>query len=240
MINLKITEESQKKLYDEMQNKINGSKELTSSKTRQELTNAIFSVSSIKFIKTTNLRARSAASSFHHVYEWNKVGQESGRLFRLLKTNNSYGASIYYKFINSKKVVPLPKEISRPGNTGKKVGKSKIFKRKAEVMESGKPVQFITRKTIVFSDKGRLVFIPPGKTVNILNPGGKQTNNSFSKHFMTWWMTMPAQIAEETGIFKSLENSVARALDVTYAGPQQASLAISKTLNSYEVVGSVI
>lgn len=240
MINIKITTDSQKRLYSEIQNKINGSKEATSVKTKKELTDAIFSISSLEFIKATNLRARSLKSSFHHIYEWNKVGQESGRLFRLLKTNNVSGATVYYKFNNSTKVVPLSPEVKTPGSTGKYVKKSKIFKRKSEVMEKGGPVSFSSTKTIVFSNKGNLVFVPPGKIITIKNPGGREVKGAFDAHFISWWMTMPMTIANKKGIFMQLENSIARALSRTNAGRSAASLAISQTLRKYELVGSVI
>lgn len=240
MINIKITNDSQKRLYSEIENKINGSKEATSVKTRRELTNAIFSIASLEFIKTTNLRARSLKSSFHHVYEWNKVGQESGRLFRILKTNNPTGATIYYKFNNSNKVVPISPELKTPGNTGKYVKKSKIFKRKAEIMERGTPVSFASNKTIVFSEKGNLVFIPPGKTITIKNPGGSEAKGSFNSHFISWWMTKPLESASKSGIFIALEKSIAKALSRTGAGRSASSMAISQTLRKYELIGSVI
>lgn len=241
MINIRVTNDSQRRLYGEVQNKINGAKEAMSLKTKSELLDAVFSLSSIEFVKTTNLRARSFSSSFHHVYEWGKVGNESGRLFRLIHTKRSGSSSVYYRFNDSRKVVPIPNSLKTPGPTGKYVRKSKLFKKKAEVMESGKPVSFTTSKNIVFlSGDGSLVFVPPGKNISIKSPGGDDTTGSFSKHFLSWWMTKPQEVAVKNGLYIKLQNSMARNLNVTGAGRSAASSAISSTLRGYSTTGSVI
>lgn len=241
MISVKITSDSQRRLYAEIQNKINGSKELTSLKTRSEILDATFALSSVEFVKTTNLRARSFSSSFHHVYEWGQVGRESGRLFRVFHTKRSSSSSVYYKFNNSRKVVPVSQSLKTPGPTGKYVKRSKIFKNKAEVMESGKPVSFTTAKTIVFpSSDGSLRFVPPGRNILIKSPGGEETTGAFSKHFISWWMTKPQEILQKNGVYLNLQNSVARSLNVTGAGRSAASSAVSRTLRGYSIVGSAI
>lgn len=240
MINIKITKDSSQKLYREVQNKINGSKELTSTKTRGELLDAVFSLSSLEFLKDTNIRARSFPKKYHHVYDWGQVGKESGRLFRLVHTKRGTSSSVYYTFNNSRRVVPVSSNLKTPGKTGKYVRKSKIFKRKAEVMESGSPVGFTTSKTIVFSGPEGLVFVPPGKSIYIKSPGGEETNNAFSEHFLSWWMVKPEQIALKNNIYAKLENSVAKSLNVTGAGRSAASSSISRTLRPYKLSGSVI
>lgn len=241
MINIGVTPESKNRLEVELKNKLDGIKELTSMKTKKELFDAVFSVSAPEFIKYTNFKARSLPNSFHHVYEWNSVGSESGRLFRLIKTNQvGPNGIIYYKFVNSKRRVPVPDILRNPGPTGKTVGASKIFKKKAEVMESGSPVSFVTKKTIAFSSNNRIVFVPPGKSITIKYPGGKGTTASFDKHFVSWWMIKPAEIAEKVGMFKNLENSVSKSLNITNAGKSAASNAISRSLSKYRLIGSVV
>lgn len=217
-------------------------KELSSPMSKRQIADAAFSMSVVQFLKNTDLKASSRGrKSLHHVYEWNEVGEQSGRLFRIIKTNEAPGAmSIYYKFNNSKKVVPIPKALKTPGPTGKSVKKSKIFKRKAEVMEEGRSVSFQTKKTIVFLQKRNLVFVPKNKVINILNPGGKQTTNAFSKHFISWWSTKPNSIITKSGMFESLEKNVSRALSKKKAGRQAAMDAIRKTTNKYTVVRNVV
>lgn len=241
MIKIKVTESSRNALYAELQNKVNGIKQLSNSQTKDEIMSAAYSISALKFIKQTNMLARSAKKSFHHVYEWDQVGREGGRLFRIIKRQEGSGsASIYYKFNNSKKKSPISPDLKIPGRTGKIVTKSGIFKRKAEVMESGSPVSFTTTRTIAFSPSdGGIVFIPPGKTVNIINPGGSDTSGSFRKHFVAWWNLNFPRSLESENITRSLENSVSRALSVRGAGASAARAAIRSTLTPHLIVGNV-
>lgn len=242
MISTRVTKSSEKDLLLELREKVKGMKELTSATSKIQMSNAIFSMSAIEFVKNTNFKAASRGrKSLHHVYEWNKAGNESGRLFRVIKTNQLPGAiSVYYKFNNSKTVVPIPPSLKSPGKTGKSVKKSTVFKKKAEIMESGKSTSFITRKTIVFLDRKNLVFVPRGKVINILNPGGERTTHGFSKHFMSWWSTKPGIILRKSGMVESLEKNIARALTKRKAGPQQARDAIRKTTDKYTVVRNVL
>jgi hypothetical protein len=241
MIKIEVTQSSKNMLYAELQNKVSGIKELSNSQTRDDLMTAAYSISSIKFIKQTNLLARSAKKSFHHVYEWNQVGRESGRLFRIIKRQGGSGsASIYYRFNNSKKRSPISADLRVPGKTGKSVGRSGIFKRKAEVMESGSPVSFTTTRNIAFSPRGGgIVFIPPGKTINIMNPGGPATSGSFQSHFISWWKINFPKSLDSQNITTSLENNVARALSVRGAGASAARAAIRSTLAPHLIAGSI-
>jgi hypothetical protein len=76
-----------------------------------------------------------------HVYEWGRVGDPGGRLFRLHRRKGSTNSfQITYNFINSRRVVPIHPRLREPGPTGKFVKKSSIFRRKADVMEQGLPV----------------------------------------------------------------------------------------------------
>ena len=242
MINIKVSEKSEKIIYAELNNKILGIKELNSSETKKQLMSATFSISALKFIKDTHLLARSAKQSFHHVYEWNKVGSEPGRLFRLIKRQSGTNSiEVYYKFNNSKEKSPISPELLIPGKTGKTVTRSGIFKKKAEVMENGQSVGFTTKRTIAFSGKsGGIVFIPPGKNINIKNPGGRQTSGSFSKHFQTWWRINYPSVLETSGLARKLENNVSRSLNPNGAGSGASKKAIQSTLAPHLIVGSVI
>jgi len=242
MISIKVTESSKNALYAELKNKLNGVEQLSNSQTKHDLMTAAYSIAALKFVKQTNLLSRSAKKSFHHVYEWNSVGRESGRLFRIVKKQGQPGsASVYYKFNNSKSKSPISPNLNVAGRSGKTVRKSGIFKKKAEVMESGTPVSFVTSKHIAFSPRsGGIVFIPPGKAVNIINPGGEKTSGSFTKHFMSWWKTNFPNILELENITRSLENNVAQSLSVRGAGKAAARSAIKTTLSPHLIVGSVI
>jgi hypothetical protein len=242
MINIHVSSKSSKLLYAEIENKVDGIKELNTVRTKNEIMSAAFSVASIKFIKNTNMLSRSVKKSFHHVYEWGQVGTESGRLFRIFKKQETGGnASIYYKFNNSSKKSPISNILSTPGSNGKSVTRSGVFKKKAEVMENGKEVSFITSRYIAFSPRsGGIVFVPPGRTIKIKNPGGEATSGSFEKHFRAWWAMNFNKIFNESGITKSLENNVSLALSKNNAGRNAARQAIQRTLTPYQTIGSVI
>lgn len=241
MINLYISPESQTRMYAEINNKIDGIKELKSSDTKRQILSAAFSISSLKFVRTTNMLARSAKSNFHHVYEWGQVGNESGRLFRIIKKQNSSSSmSIYYKFNNSKKMAPIASELKVPGKTGRVVSKSGIFKNKASVMENGSPVSFVTQRTIAIPSNGQVAFIPAGKNITIRNPGGSSTSGSFETHFRTWWQTNFAKNFDNSGIPKQLESRLASTLSMNNAGRSQARNTISSVLSSATKVGSII
>lgn len=243
MIKFLVTPTSSQKLYVEMQNKVTGMKELKSVRSKNEIISAEYSMSAIKFVKSTNLLARSAKKSFHHVYEWGGAGNEPSRLFRIVKKQEGAGnISIYYKFNNSKKRSPIAKALTTPGTSGKRVTKSGVFKRKAEIMENGQQVSFTTSRYIAFSPKKSkgIVFVPPGKTINIKNPGGKKTTGSFEKHFRVWWKVNFGKSLTAAGVYKKLEKNVAMALSKRGASKNEAAAAVRSTLKKYQIVGSVI
>ena len=242
MINIHITQGSKKRLYAEIDEKINGIKELKSVQTKNSLMSAAFSMSAIKFVKDTNRLSRSLKKSFHHIYEWNGVGQESSRLFRVIKKQETGGsASIYYRFNNSKKKSPIAEALKIPGTSGKVVSTSGVFKRKAEVMESGESVNFTTSRYIAFSPKGGgIVFVPPGKSISIRNPGGKAVPGSFEKHFRTWWNLHFSTILDQSGVINKLEKNVARTLNKRGAGRNEVRAEVKKTLAPYTKIGNII
>lgn len=242
MINIYVSPSSSKRLYAEINKKIDGMKELKTVRSKNEIMSAEYSMSAIKFVKTTNLLARSAKQSFHHVYEWKESGKESSRLFRIIKKQEGGGnISIYYKFNNSKKKAPIARALTVPGHSGKTVTKSGIFKRKAEVMENNQTVSFTTSRYIAFSPKkGGIVFIPPGKTITIRNPGGKKTSGSFEKHFRSWWTVNFGKALPAAGVYAKLEKNIARALTKNGAGREAVRKTVRSTLGPYQNIGSVI
>mgnify|MGYP000043808466 CR=1 FL=1 len=74
--------------------------------------------------------ARTRPKSLHHVYEWNKAGNKSSRLFKLNKlSENGLSFRVNYEFKPSRSLVPS--ETSR---------RRHMFINKAEVMERGLPL----------------------------------------------------------------------------------------------------
>lgn len=241
MINIFISPESESRMYAEIRNKVEGIKELKTVDSKNRIMAAAFSISSLKFVRATNMMARSSKANFHHIYEWGGAGSESSRLFRIIKKQHTGGsASIYYKFNNSRKNSPIARELKVPGKTGRVVKKSGVFKRKAEVMENGTPVSFVTSRTIAIPSNGRVAFIPAGKNITIRNPGGSETTGSFEKFFRSWWTTNFSRNFDRSGIPQKLESRIAAALSRNNAGRSAARDAIISVLNTNTRVGSIV
>jgi hypothetical protein len=110
--------------------------------------------------------ARANPHKFHHVYEWNSVGDSGARLFslRVLPAGNS--ALIQYEFLPS----------VTPNDNGH------VFTNKAEMMESGDMVTFETDKNVPIGDEefrtGSFTF----------KPGGVHTTGSFGRTFAEFFI----------------------------------------------------
>lgn len=116
-------------------------------------------------------KARSNPKSLHHVYEWNSVGKDSARLFKLnAKKTGPISFGISYSFLMSKTFVPHHEK------------RRHVFKNKAALMESGKPlvIRPTKAKRLVFEINGEKVFMPIGRSVTVQRPGGKAATNQFS------------------------------------------------------------
>ena len=108
-------------------------------------------------------QARSNPSALHHIYEWNRVGSPSARLFDLQYTISNLGLSIGGTFSQSRTV---------------KDDSNVPFYDKAKIMEKGIPVTITPKKRVLaFDVGGNTVFTPNSVTVN--NPGGNEVQGSF-------------------------------------------------------------
>lgn len=159
--------------------------------------------------------------NLHHVYEWNKNGQEAARLWNIKKSKGgSDSFKIMYYFNVSKTVAPIDQVLKRPGPSGKFVTKSAVFKNKAIVMESGQPV-VVKRKTAKYlaipaknfngSGSSRGIVFTRGP-VTVRNPGGGFTTGAFNKTFINWFGSgLATKYLKSAGIYKSLEEHTSRA-----------------------------
>jgi hypothetical protein len=97
-----------------------------------------------KFLPYINAMAKGNKKSLSHVYEWNKVGVTSARLFDLTIPSTSRGKtnfSMKVDFRPSKTLVPLTEAQATPNpQTGAVVKRRHIFYNKAMVMEYGQSV----------------------------------------------------------------------------------------------------
>ena len=112
--------------------------------------------------------ARSNPAALHHIYEWNKVGSPSARLFDIDYTVSNLGLCLAGKFKQSTTV---------------KDGSSVPFYNKAYIMENGVPVTITPKKSnvLAFEVDGEMVFTPD--SVDVSNPGGDQVVGSFERIF---------------------------------------------------------
>jgi hypothetical protein len=121
--------------------------------------------------------ARVKPKALHHMYEWNRTGQKTSRLFKI-KRIDTEGLSfrVGYDFKLSKTSVP---------SKNKKQKKKYIFANKASVMEAGMPVIIRPRSAerLVFELDGITVFMPKGSSVTVKSPGGRGSSNQFRLHF---------------------------------------------------------
>lgn len=122
-------------------------------------------------------QARVRPKSLHHMYEWNKAGLPTARLFKLSRIDiDGLSFRINYDFKLSKSSVP---------SKNKKQKKKYIFANKALVMETGMPVIIRPRSAerLVFELDGETVFMPKGSSVTVRRPGGAQATHQFSLSF---------------------------------------------------------
>lgn len=204
----------------ELSNVFSGIREVNSTRSKEAIAKAVFTIATEEFIKDINNQALKRPSSFHHIYEWGRVGSTKDKLFKIKRSATSGGnLKITPYFINSRTRVPIPKELRVAGKSGKFVTKEFIFREKAQVMELGKPTKPFSAKkqgkALAFlGNNGKPFFIRYPRTTQIKNPGGKATTGSFFKAFEGWFRNpqkIQAAIAK-SGYYKDLENSIAKTI----------------------------
>lgn len=222
----------------EARKKVEGIKSLVTPYNKEQLAKAIFVVAGKDFIKHTHLVAVSNPKAFHHIYEWNKVGKENARLFKLVRSQVSGGRmTIKTQFTKSNTLVPISKQLSTPGKTGKSVKSKYIFKDKASIMESGKPVRISAKASdyLAINSSSGPKFIKKPQSVIVRNPGGVQVKNSFTKLTKEWFKN-PANIEKSLascGMLIKLERELAKELNRNNAGKERASYVIKKVTDAY-------
>ena len=135
--------------------------------------NTIFTQIDKDFGEYVDALSRVKPKSLHHMYEWNKTGQPTARLFKLKQINpNGLSFQIDYDFKLSKTSVPT---------TNKKQKKKYIFAKKASIMEQGMPIIIRPKSAerLVFEIDGMAVFMPKGDSVTVKSPGGRASSNQF-------------------------------------------------------------
>jgi hypothetical protein len=142
------------------------------------------------FGQYVDAQARTKPKSLHHVYEWNKTGNPTARLFDIyLIDTGGLSFRIGRDFKLSKSAVP---------SKNKKQKKKYVFANKASVMEEGMPV-----------------FMPKGTSVTVKRPGGKAATNQFSLTYGRFFGGQLVNSSIKSSGFQRLFNAkIAKALDV--------------------------
>jgi hypothetical protein len=241
MITLKANDFDITSITSELDLKISGVEELQSPVVLEALADAVFTLSAKAFVKAMNLQAKSFPKQYHHVYEWNKTGTESGRLFFLFRENSSDGVLVVKPgFVKSRTNVPIAPELLVPGKTGKFVASRYVFRDKAKVMEAGTPVIYRASKNIPMPQDGVLRFVAAGTVIKNYNPGGKEVKGSFEKFFKTWYATKVQSVISSSGIVKSIDTELARVLNKTGAGAPEVEKAMVNLLKQYSKNEAVV
>jgi hypothetical protein len=154
-------------------------------------------------------QARTKPKSLHHVYEWNKVGVPTARLFKLSRMDvDGLSFRINYDFKLSKSSVP---------SKNKKQTKKYVFANKAIVMETGMPIVIRPRSAerLVFELDGETVFMPKGSSVTVRKPGGAQAAHQFSLSYGRFFggQLVNASI-KSSGLQRIFNSKMTKALDV--------------------------
>lgn len=154
-------------------------------------------------------KARMNPKSLHHVYEWNRAGDREYRLFKLnKKKSSSLSFGITYSFLTSKSFVP---------GSGKR---KHVFKNKASLMESGKPLVISPRyaSRLVFEIDGEKIFMPIGKSVTVKRPGGSAATNQFSLAYSRFFSSnLVSESIKKSGFQKIFNLKTSKALKIPYS-----------------------
>jgi hypothetical protein len=145
------------------------------------------------FDEYMDARAKQDRSSYHHVYEFDNVGNRSSRLFKAnINSAPDGSATITYSFTKAS----LPNREGYP------------FPNKAEVMEEGNPITITPKKSEYLQfmlEDGRFV---KSKKVVIDNPGGPGVANSFTTTLNRFMASQAHIVLTKSRYFERIEEAM--------------------------------
>lgn len=228
-------------LFRELDNKFQGIASIQSESSKENFARASFTILSKEFIRRTSILANANPKVYHHVYEWGEVGKPTSKLFILKRASvSSSNLRISSSFLDSKKRAPIDKILQIPGKNGRIVTKSSIFKKKAEVMESGKstrPFSAKNAKALAFVENGKISFIKRPNSRVIRYPGGKQAVGAFDRQFNRWFGN-PKNIdtaINKSGMLVQIERGVAKVLNIKGAGKNEVLRVVKDVTNAHSM-----
>jgi len=172
----------------------------------QGYVNKIFNKIKFDLNEFMDMQARSKPKSFHHVYEWGKVGQSDSRLFTINRSKqNGFNFVLGYDFKLSTTTVP------EKGKNPKKY----VFKNKAMVMEYAEQVIVRPKNPkagLSFDIDGKFITLAAGKSVKINNPGGKDVKLSFANAYTRFMSGTVQNSIAMSGAKESFQTVIANSM----------------------------
>lgn len=195
----------------------------------EEVAKAAFTLVGEKFVLAADRFAVQNPRRMHHVYEWKELGNPRARLFVIERISVLNGNLIVESsFLPSRTPVPINPELFIPGKSGKYVSKRNIFRNKADVMEKGLPIVYTASTMLAFAGKRGNMFLKPGTTINIKNPGGVATKNSFTMFMLDWYEKNAEKIMNSSGLYERIVNEASRILSENDKGASAIKTMISQ------------
>jgi len=218
-----------------IQSKITQAETIISSTAMTEIARAVFTITAKKFLQDLSMVAIQDPTRYHHLYEWDRIGSQSDKLFVMKQKSVKNGnLSITFVPMKSTKPVPVNARLLEPSLSGKVVHSTHIFKDKMRIMEENDPIHYQTKKTIVFaSDGNRLVFVPKGHIISIMNPGGKETSHALKEYSSQWYSMKAAQIVSESNLMDRIGSEVAKTLNQTNSSSSKIQDTIKRVTSAY-------
>jgi hypothetical protein len=144
-------------------------------------------------------QARVNPKSLHHMYEWNKTGSKSARLFNLTMMPAS---GLSFKIVSNF----LPSKSSVPNNFGKR---KHVFINKASVIEAGMPLTIRPRyaERLVFETNTGVVYMPKGASVTVTRPGGGKATGRFQIAYAQFFTGNLVNLSIKNSGFQKIFNS---------------------------------
>jgi len=217
-----------------------------------DLIKAANTVITAEFIKHMSQVSVNDPNKFGHMYEWNMIGNPSGRLWRHVLRGRGAARQLSFDFKASQKVVPVDPALAEVG-----VKRIHIFQWKAPVMELGRPVSispklakmlvFLAKETKRGASSSGYGFSVDGRvfhrgTINISRAGSEEAWGSFTGEFNTWFRSgMPEQFIRSLitpGVNRAVKKTVIdrlRRLAATKERPKTITLepvGIDKTFEA--------
>lgn len=151
-------------------------------------------------------------SQFHHVYEWNQIGNPGAKLWKNVLRGHGGSRTATWTWRASKTIVPVTQEAQDVG-----VEQIHVFVWKAPVMEYATDITINpTRKTgLAFftgptSDPGRWELNFTKSPITVQNPGGAQVKGAFTTAYLEWW-------SETGGAGAEFSNRIRRVLEQDFS-----------------------